>query len=103
MESSSHASLQLAGWWVALFGFIGLIGVIVGRCRFRWGRRWAHGPLMSKFSQVLVSAGLLFFGLAAVCKANGHVWPDDFALPIFIPYFVGLGIMQWHDDKNQPA
>jgi protein-S-isoprenylcysteine O-methyltransferase Ste14 len=77
---------------LCLFGIGLAVGIFIPSWRARWGKR-GQGAQFSLPSQVLGSVAFLLFAVASFAS-----WPSRVVLPVFIPLFIGLLILCWHDN-----
>jgi hypothetical protein len=58
---------------------------------------------MSLLSQLIVSAFFTFPAIGAVAMAFQQSWPKHLALPVVLPLFVAMFIMNWYDNIHRTA
>jgi hypothetical protein len=102
MDISQQRGLLITGCFFAVFAVALWVGVFVPRFRWRWGKT-GQGAQMSWLSQVICSALITFPAIGAFALACHQSWPERIALPVVLPLFVAMFVMNCFDNIQRKA
>jgi hypothetical protein len=101
MGTSPNIGTLIAGCLLAFAGFYFSLGIFLPERRMRWGRRRGQGGRLCVLSQMLWSAGFIFFGVATLSSAFHQTWPDRVFLSVFFPLLAVMVFMGWYDSRKE--